>query len=362
VINISTGTTTDETKFDFTGCFYHVSNDCSREICNVTVACAIILVLLGSFQGACDRQELIDEITTIARDNEKDPKTKTTIIRGKLGNLMKYNVSVGSLLPIGSTTDGIAVDAITQLYHYHVLEPRELNLISYLLAYFNLPNTIKPRYRADIPRYAKSHCYFLYTVLYITSNTFQTGYDRSYLMLPFNGTDIHGEEYKAISDLIISTAKLEDKDRKVIASCLTDIEIAINQINATRITSEINDESISDLYGYDDRYNNLKRIFKKHPYTILFVIAVAALSAGVAIALTTHFHVGTSLMLSAGFIPFLNFVGGFQISLLLGVVTAATACAGIATLVKEKPECCKPRCCNNKREHLLASEEFQTLH
>jgi hypothetical protein len=94
--------------------------------------------------------------------------------------------------------------------------------------------------------------------------------------------------------------------------------------------------------------DSVKENLRKHPYIALFAIAAAALLAGGAIALTTYFHVGTSLMLAAGFIPFLNFVGGFQISLLLGVVTAATACAGVCVAVKERSECCKLECCDRE--------------
>jgi hypothetical protein len=87
-----------------------------------------------------------------------------------------------------------------------------------------------------------------------------------------------------------------------------------------------------------------KKIFRKRLHITLFVIASAALLAGGAVALTTYFHVGTTLMLTAGFIPFLNFVGGFQISLLLGVVVVATASAGIGVFIKKNPEYCSNKC------------------
>jgi hypothetical protein len=93
--------------------------------------------------------------------------------------------------------------------------------------------------------------------------------------------------------------------------------------------------------------DSVKEKLEERPYIAFFIIAASALLAGGAIALTTYFHVGTSLMLAGGFIPFLNFVGGFQISLLLGVVTFATACAGIGVAVK-KADCCKLECCEGK--------------
>jgi hypothetical protein len=99
--------------------------------------------------------------------------------------------------------------------------------------------------------------------------------------------------------------------------------------------------------------DSVKENLKERPYIAFFVVAAAALLAGGAVALTTYFHVGTTLMLSAGFIPFLNFVGGFQISLLLGVISIATFSAGGIYAIAKTLKCCDERC--NEEQHLEAT-------
>jgi hypothetical protein len=139
-------------------------------------------------------------------------------------------------------------------------------------------------------------------------------------------------------------------NKQVILSENQNASTISTQIQVTRPAAPNLDDTTIEQ-SYSERCYSLKKIskkfLKKHLHITLFVIAAAALLVGGAVALTTYFHVGTTLMLAAGFIPFLNFVGGFQISLLLGIVTAATAGAGGVYAIIKKTKCCD-ECCSSE--------------
>jgi hypothetical protein len=371
VIDMSAKTT----KFNFTGCFYSNSNDNDEMICNVTVACAIALVLIGSCQDTnINRAKLLDKVAKIAKDRKKDAATKTNDVRKKLGKSIRYSVSGIKL--VANENGATPVNEIEVLFNcdWEMADNNKFYLIPLLLAYFNLPNTIRERYKQVALGYLKFNRY-LYTVLNIMLYKFNTNYpiDEFYIngacwLPPFADTTIVGVNAPTVDKLEITLpAELEkEQDRNVIAGYLEDIKTAIDAVIPTieendtsqtipKTNGTDSNDSWDDSYDCSDRCNSFRKIFKKRLHITLFVIAAAALLAGGAVALTTYFHVGTTLMLAAGFIPFLNFVGGFQISLLLGVVTVAAACAG-GTLVKKKTKCCQFKCLKGKGSDVTSNE------
>jgi hypothetical protein len=374
------------TRFNFGNCFYRGSRNTDQEICNVTVACAIMLVLFGSFQDSnINREDLINTVIGIA-SGTATPSEKTTAVRGALGNSMKCNPGEVKEAEAAETAEaaevsetklvtgvhGTRVDEVTRLYHCKRGGGIEkYDLISFLLAYFNLPNTLTDVSRSIAMSRACNNNRLLYTVLNAISNKFQTKgaiklYDGGNCWsLPFMGTGIIS--VGTTINLSITLAKeLKHEEMQIIASCLSDIQTAVDQADGLSMQTDmplstdkpqhpptIMPQSDMQLFvkTSDDRCNSVKENLKERPYIALFAIAAAALLTGGAIALTTYFHVGTTLMLASGFIPFLNFVGGFQISLLLGIVTAATACAGVCVAVKERSKCCKLKCLKDSSEY-----------
>jgi hypothetical protein len=362
--------TTRFERFDFTGCFYHASDDKDKEICNVTVACAIMLVWLGSFQDeSINRQGLMNTITTIARDGNRTAKERTDTVRVVLGNKIKFKLKTNEtkLVAGGNSIYDTPVDQVDRLHNYKkdgVFD--RCDLVSFLLAHFNLPNTVAPMQRSIVDAYSTDNN-LLYSLLdamlrLFETNDFQTLHrNGDYFKLPFPGTDIGlvTDQPSSMRNLSIALpADLKVEEKKAITSCLSDIQTAVEQVNTSTIQTDARPQNIGksidnadlnyceDFNDHndhcdkcDDFCDNVKENFIEHPHIVLFIIAAAALLAGTAVALTTYFHVGTTLMLAAGFIPFLNFVGGFQISLLLGVVSFATVCAGVCVVVKKRVKC-----------------------
>jgi hypothetical protein len=400
--DMSTETTTDTIKFNFTDCFYHDSDNADEMICNVTVVCAIMLVLFGSFQGACEIH-MINEITTMARRTFRSVEEKINALRGALGSLMRFDVN-GPKRPNGpklvaNGASATPVNQVRELYQCDSPNPNKYLLTSLLLAYLNFSDTVMNKYRSILLGYTQNNQY-LYSVLNIILLKFPTKnfsgrfYIDGICKIPaFTGTDFvfHHKTHVSKLDIILPEGSEEIENKNVIDDCLAAIQTAIDQINdpimqaisspqqsshestttdmepfaaTSNVESEISDNHCkapvdqsailnpmpySPLPTIIEEQNSDNRcdISKKCPYIFLFVIVAAALLAGSAIALTTYFHVGTTLMLAAGFIPFLNFVGGFQISLLLGVVTAATLGAGGIYAIAKNTKCCD-KCCNSE--------------
>jgi hypothetical protein len=297
-------------------------------------------------------------VTTIASDEHRTAQEKTAAVRTALGDSMKCDPEVANetkLVAGGDGVHGTRVDQVDQLHHYNRGETDECDLISLLLAYFNLPYTIEEQWQPSILMDIVNNN-SLYTILNIMLNEFKTDPDQTlyrygiYFRLGFRGVSFIGFQRSTISYLSITPKiNLGKKEKQTIVDCLTDIRTAVDQVNVSNIEADTLLAVERDNDFIDNHSHSLRKIFKRifieHLHITLFVIAVAALLAGSAVALTTYFHVGTTLMLAAAFIPFLNFVGGFQISLLLGVVTVATAGAGgIYAIVKKKPECCELEC------------------
>jgi hypothetical protein len=361
--------TIDTAPFDFTGCFYPSvrivygnKEQLNEMICNVTVACAIALVLIGSWQDACsDMHQLMAEITGIAKD-DRTAEAKTAALRKRLGELMQYNVSEKKLVDKGSNDDLddvlVSVDQVQKLYHFiNEIWPEgriRFESISFLLAFFNLLDTVPPSLEKDDILNRSSENSYLYTVFNIMLYTLPQGNapvkpynDGKCWLLPFLGTDCIGLVGPINSPSVTPPEGLKEE---TLTKCLTAMQSAINTANHA-IETKTNNSCYCD-----NRCYSLKRIFRKHLHIILFVIAGAALLAGGAVALTTYFHVGTSLMLAPGFIPFLNFAIGFQISFLLEIVAAATASVGIDAFIKTNPNCCFDKCgC------LLPAQDFQEV-
>jgi hypothetical protein len=391
---MSTDTTT---RFNFRNCFYRESRDTDQEICNVTVACAIILVLLCNFQNADARQLLMNRVIGIASGNGT-PQEKTAAVRTALGDSMKCDpggeeANETKLVAGGDSVSGGRVDRVYQWHHYmkdRVTRKEEHDLISFLLAYFNLPNTIRAMNKPDAMKCIVSNR-LLYTVLNIMSDKFQEGDDKKFYnkgrcwMLQFLGTDIYSAGCSGVESFSIILPKgLTHEAKQTVVGCLSDIQTAVEQINTSDMQTAVEQINTSAIQteqtdaqpqegestndgrtncndDFDDNHNDhcdkcedfcddVKENFKKHLHIVLFIIAAAALLAGSAIALTTYFHVGTTLMLAGGFIPFLNFVGGFQISLLLGVVSIATFSVGGIYAIAKTSTCCD-ECCNEE-QHL----------
>jgi hypothetical protein len=188
-------------------------------ICNVTVACAIALMLIGSFQGVCTNgRQLMDQVTTIAKDDSKAAEQKTTDIREKLGDLMEYDVDGKRLLPKRSS--GIAVNQVNRLHNHDTGDGNTFYLIPFLLASFNLPNTLKEdskRLTADYLR-GDEVLYTVFNVLHKIDDSFSI--DVKYWLLPFEGTDFDCSYY--VSNLAITLPEnLSNEGKKVIVDCLT---------------------------------------------------------------------------------------------------------------------------------------------
>jgi hypothetical protein len=342
---MSTETKINAADFDFGGCFCPNPNNPGEEIYNVTLVCAIMLILFGSFKGACNGQQLMNSVVGIAKRNTP-ARSKINDVREALGDLY-YNVNESKLAATGGTDDIQPVNRVEQLYYYDPEKIHEFSLLPFLLAYFNLPNTMKSGCGAAVSNYIRNNN-LLCTILNIMSAKFQpnstiTPYKRGMCyILPFEGmnsddNDVHTHNIKVLN---IQSEDLDEGNVQVIAGFLTAIQTAVD------IPAPVTNRTPLIAPVVINRCGNLKKILK-NPYTAFFVIAVAALLASGAIALTTYFHVGTSLMLAAGFIPFLNFVGGFQISLLLGVVSVATLGAGGIYAIIKKTKCCD-ECCNSE--------------
>jgi hypothetical protein len=334
-------------------------------------------------------------------DNLSDNSNLTELnykISNILRDAMQYNTKIKKLEARKGREDGgdlISVDKIQQLCDGNSYHECQCDVVALSLAYFNSRSSLKAECA-----FTKSHVFsFLHILMYTFCNElFDKLPNEEIYLLPFNGSSVSeirscnsrdfrdrlgftlnvdqsrlasmGEECIKLLGKIAK--KLGDNALKTVLSSLT--------LSTSRsIPPEPMPESIApsgpppssfasrpDIELYtptsNERCHSLKKIFIKYLYITLFAIAAAALLACGAVALTTYFHVGTTLMLAAGFIPFLNFVGGFQISLLLGVVTFATVCAGIGTLVKKNTDCCKFKCLKDSNEYgLLQNSREETL-
>jgi hypothetical protein len=247
----------------------------------------------------------------------KDPVGK---VKGVYGSAPKFE-SVAVYLLNGSDVFGSSVSYVDSLFKDNVY----LSVLCKPLYNLTKRRTVEKRIK-------------IYTV---GSNVLRYGGKSSYRSI---GLGLH---YATLPEHLIDNSLLEQGLNYLVDQKLITIEQGeqIDDHSLAQTNRPIREPSVQDSSNHCD---SVKEKLIERPYIAFFIIAAAALLACGAVALTTYFHVGTTLMLAAGFIPFLNFLGGFQISLLLGVVSIATFSAGGIYAIAKTSTCCD-ECCNKEQ-------------